>query len=161
MKQVTFECFNQGGLNRLVAIPLTSFLKIRKDYATNKDYLQLINESGIIDIYITQDSAGFDEESQYSNAGTSYLVNITGVTPKSGKVNQDIFFMLENNLDGWLVLFEDNNGYLRLAGNKESRLIFTRRDTTGNTLVSRNQVSFTFTGTINDRAAFIEDIAML
>ena len=43
MKVINYDFENIGGLLQMIAIPPTSFLRIRKDYNTGLNYLELRN----------------------------------------------------------------------------------------------------------------------
>lgn len=50
MKVINYDFENIGGLLQVIAIPPTSFLRIRKDYNTGLNYLELRNREDIISI---------------------------------------------------------------------------------------------------------------
>ena len=50
MKVINYDFENIGGLLQMIAIPPTSFLRIRKDYNTGLNYLELRNREDIISI---------------------------------------------------------------------------------------------------------------
>ena len=150
MKQLTFDRNgNLGGIHCMYAIPLTSFKRIWHDATNHLDFLQVINRDDIIDIYLTENDGVFTETSERG----IYKPEISGVVPKSNRLNQQNLTRLETEY--WLVLFRDNNDQWRLSGNEENQLSFTRTDTSGQ-ISSRNQLSFTFTGSQRIASRFIE-----
>ena len=151
MKQLNFDFSgNLGGLSRMFAIPVKSYKRIRRDHTNSLNYLEVINRDDIIDIYITEDTGLFKED--FENG--AYKVQITGINPKSNKLNQEQLKRLESE-KYWFVLFLDNNNNVRLAGTEENQPAFTRTDTTGQ-MDSRNQIEFAFTGVQSDACEFIE-----
>lgn len=151
MKQLNFDFSgNLGGITRMFAIPVKSFLRVRRDHTNAKNYLEVVDRENIIDIYMVEDSAVFRED----YARGAYNVSITGINPKSNKLNQEHLTRLESE-QYWFVLFMDNNDNVRLAGTEENQLLFARTDTTGQ-IDSRNQIEFSFTGVQTTACEFIE-----
>ena len=155
MKTIKFDfCGNLGGIFKMYAIPPGSFDRIRKDYKKGLVYLDLINTGDIIDIYFTQDTLSFTEEKSQPSAGSLYNPVISGIIPKANQLNQEQLTRLEYG--EWLVLFQDNNGFIRLAGNDQNTLMFNRKETTGGAISARNQIEFTFEGFQSQPCYFIE-----
>jgi hypothetical protein len=150
MKKLQFDFNgNMGGISRMFAIPLTSFKRIRRDFTNKLNYLEVINREDIIDIYFTENTDSFSED--YEDG--LYSVQINAVNPKSNKLNQQQLIRLET--ENWIVLFQDNNNMVRLAGNEDYSLDFRRNDTTGQ-MDTRNQVNFSFYGSMATPCEFIE-----
>ena len=154
MKQLQFDFSgNLGGISRMFAIPVSSYKRLRRDHTHGLNFLEVINRSDIIDIYLTDDSGDFKESQERG----VYKVEIGGIVPKSNPLNSIQLFTLENNY--WYILFQDNNDFVRLAGTEENQLIFTRTDSSGQ-MTSRNQIEFLFSGLQTEPCAFIELVEM-
>ena len=153
MKEIKFDFFNIGGIEKIVAIPQSSLLRIREDATSELHLLELDSFENIIDIYIIFDTVVFTEDSNRDSGGVSYEVNITGIIPKSNLPNQAQLQTLEN--EPMFYLFRDNNGQIRLAGTEENQPIFIRKDSTG-TLASRNQIQFEIKGKQINPCYFID-----
>lgn len=149
MKKIEFDCSNMPGVAMLFAIPKKSFKRIRKNYSLNKNYLELIYPDELIEIYFTEDTAEFKETGE----ANAYAVSFTGVIPKSNPINQEHINTLDAGL--WMILFLDNNGYIRLMGDEENQLKFKYDETTGSGS-GKNQLSFTFSGNQTHKTLFIE-----
>lgn len=149
MKKLDFDFNgNMGGISRMFAIPADCFRRLRRNHSQNKVYLEVINRDEIIDIYFTEDSDNFSED---YNDGL-YNVTVSAITPKSSPINSKNLKKLESEY--WMVLFQDNNENVRLAGNPDYLLQFRRTDTTGN-YSSRNQIAFSFYGAQTTACEFI------
>ena len=46
MKIINYDFENIGGLLQVLAVPPSSFLRVRKDYVTNLNYLELRDRDG-------------------------------------------------------------------------------------------------------------------
>ncbi len=161
MKKVIFDfCTNMGGIRKMFAIPPGSFAGIRHNHTKSLKWLDVVDTDNIIELYCTPDTMNFTEEKTHPVQGALYNITIIGTTPKENPTNQVQFRTLENNY--WLVLFIDNNDFLRLAGDTDHYLVFNRTATTGQTGGARNQREFSFTGQLPFECHFIEpDDSML
>jgi hypothetical protein len=154
MKQIEFDFFNVGGIQKIYAIPQSSLFSIREDKTSGLYFLELVSLENIIDIYTIFDTVVFTEDATRDSAGVSYEVSITGIIPKSNLLNQVQLRTLEN--EPFYYLFMDNNDQIRLAGTDENQHTFTRRDTSG-TLSSRNQIQFEIKGKQTIPCYFIDN----
>lgn len=155
MKTIKFDFWtNLGGISKIYAIPPSSFFRVRTNYTKGLKYLDLRNTGDIIDIYCTDETVSFTEEKSQPSAGSLYNPIISGVIPRSNSLNQQQLTRLESGV--WLLLFIDNNDNLRLSGNEQNQLVFNRNEATGATLVTRNQITFTFEGFQSQPSCFIE-----
>lgn len=148
---------NMGGVCRIFAIPPSSFVRLRTDHAANRNYLTVQNRDDIIDIYSIDEETQFTEEYQ---SGV-YTPVLSGITPGGrNNVNTGITENLEKLDSGyWYVLFQDNNGFIRLSGTEENQLTFKRSSSTGK-LGERNQIAFQFSGQQLSESCYVylEDI---
>lgn len=154
MKAFNFEiASNIGGVCRVFAIPTTSYVSLWTNHVNNINYLTVKNRKDIIDIYSIEDETEFSED--YESG--IYSVSLIGVTPgerdRMNKSNRDNLEKLDSGY--WYVLFEDNNGFVRLAGTEDNQLVFKRTSSTGK-LGGRNQIQFSFTGKQLRECYFIE-----
>lgn len=154
MKAITFDfCDNLGGLAKMYAIPLASLENITHNYTQKQSFLNITDDENMIEIYCTPDTMQFSEEKTQPSAGPTYNPVIIGTIPKAHELNQEQLIRLES--DYWLLLFEDNNGKMRLAGDEDSLLVFTRIESTGQSIQNRNQIQFTFSGFQSHPSYFI------
>lgn len=140
---------NLGGLSRIYAIPATSFKRIWQDHTNSLNYLRVINREDIIEIYCS-DNANFSEPYEKG----LYKPALSGFVPASSPITDKQLRTLVTPAH-WLVLFEDNNGFWRLAGSAENKLTFNYTDQTG-ALSGVNQLAFTFTGSARFKSKFID-----
>ena len=142
MNSLNFEpSANMGGVCRIFAIPPSSFVRLWTDHVNRINYLTVRKREDIIDIY------SIDEETFYEEPYESgvYSPKLTGVSPGGqNKINANRLECFEKLESGyWFVLFQDNNGYIRLAGTENNQLSFRRTSKTGK-LGERNEIAFEF-----------------
>ncbi len=161
MKTIQFDFDNVGGITRVYAIPTTSFLRLRKDYINEMQYLEVRQREGIINIPVYADTSfTFNETQSQEDGGDLWTVEIAGLIPKRYRLNEKSVRTLERG--EWLVLFQDNNGDAVLAGTIEVPLRFSSARTTG-TETEINGNRFTFTGKEAEPSIIVDnkDIVML
>ena len=118
MKVINYDFENIGGLLQMIAIPPTSFLRIRKDYNTGLNYLELRNREDIISIPVyANDTYIYNEDKEVNDAGDCWNVSIEGVIPKLSSVNHD------GDAGAWFVVCAGGGRQWR------SSLVWTRRRT--------------------------------
>jgi hypothetical protein len=152
MKKIEFDFLNVGGVQKIYAIPDTSFRGVREDITSGKCYIDLFRFENIIELYTVYDSVVFNEEQSRQTAGTAYDLTISGIIPKACPLNRQQFQVLENT--PLLVLFQDYNDNIRLAGTENNQLFFSRKETTG-TIYTRNQIEFEIKGKQTSPCYFI------
>lgn len=142
MKTIQFDFDNVGGITRIYTIPVTSFLRLRKDYINDMQYLEVKQRADIIAIPVYADSSfTFNETQSQEDGGELWTVEIAGLIPKRYKLNERIVRTLERG--EWFVLFQDKNGDIVLAGSIEVPLHFLSDRTTGTeTEVNGNRFKF-------------------
>lgn len=154
MEAITFDfCDNLGGLAKMYAISPVSLESITHNYTQKQSFLNITSDEDMIEIYCTPDTMQFSEEKTQPSAGPTYNPVVTGIIPKANELNQEQLTRLESNY--WLLLFEDNNGKIRLAGDEDSHLVFTRTESTGQNIQNRNQLQFAFSGLQSHPCYFI------
>ncbi|KAA6352408.1 hypothetical protein EZS27_000358 [termite gut metagenome] len=143
MKSICFDFDNIGGISRLYAIPVSSFVRIRKDYVKNLNYLECRDLFSIIEIPVyTDNTFSFTENQTFDTPGDGYNIEISGIIPKMMPVNSSDIGLLERG--EWYVLCEDRNGNVKFSGDENVRLKFTSRKESGAAFIDHNQISFTF-----------------
>jgi hypothetical protein len=160
MKTLKFDfCGNLGGAYKIYAIPPGSLAGISHNHTQDRTTLNLSGDDDMVEIYCTPDTLQFTEEKTQTSAGTAYAVTITGVHPKTDAPDREQLAILQSGY--WLVLLEDNNGNMRLAGDKKSFLVFNSTATTGQAIQNRNQLQFTFSGMQPYPCHFIDRIVLI
>lgn len=145
MKKIEFDFgSNMGGLSRMFAIPPECVLRIRTDHTNDQNYLEVINREKIVDIYFTEETSSFSELQSRDTPGSAYKIEISAIVPKDSPTNKKVMTQLEHGF--WYVLAEDNNGNIRLAGNEDNQLIFTRKGGSGTGPSSGNKTEILFSG---------------
>lgn len=154
MKTLQFDfSTNMGGISRLFAIPVSSFVRLWTDHVNSLNYLTVRNREDIIDIYVNEELVEFTEN--YDRG--VYTPELTGIIPKSNPINRSSLIKLESEY--WYLLFQDNNGFIRLSGTENNQLSFKRTTKTG-TVGQRNEMEFTFSGNQRRESYFIELVEM-
>lgn len=156
MKTIQFDFDNVGGITRVYAIPVTSFLRLRKDYINEKQYLEVRRRTDIVAIPVYADSSfSFNETQSQEEGGDLWTVEITGLIPKRSRLNEITVRILERG--EWLVLLQDCNGDIVLAGTTEMPLRFSSARTTG-TETEINGNRFTFAGVEPDPSVIVDNV---
>lgn len=121
MKQLQFDFDNVPGIDYAYAIPLSSFRRVRHDYAIGKNALEVRDRDNIIRIESFNDKFSFQEKKSQSDGGDFWDVSIRVSVPKLFSANEDLIHQLERNT--WLVLFRNKNGSVILSGTVEIPLV--------------------------------------
>lgn len=133
---------NLGGLVSIVAVPPTAVYKLSKiKNIAEFEY----DDTHAIEIYCT-------DGTMFYNRNTEDGISISGSTPRIGADGEQLFRQLE--VGYWLVVFEDNNGETRLAGDMCNQLAFRRTETTG-VLGERNEIKWEFWGKTMNEPLFL------
>ncbi len=155
-KILDFDFENAGGLASVFAFPAECFVRIRKDYQDGINVLELRALDKVIEIPVfCNDSFFFLEEQVHTEAGVAYEVQLSGVIPKSMKKNDLFIQTLERG--AWLVLFMDNNGVVKLAGNVEVPMFFSSSKSSGKKFSDLNLIDFSFNSTQASASIYIDD----
>lgn len=156
MKTINLDTDNLGGLLHLYAIPPTSFVRIRKDYVNDLNYLELMQRGDVIDLPVfANDTYVYNEEKTTSDAGDNWHIVIEGVIPRLSPDNQLVIELLERGL--WYVVAEDANGEVHLCGQEDAWMLFSSSKTSGQTVTNRNGTSFTFSCVQDEPTIFLSD----
>lgn len=157
MKIINYDFENIGGLLQVIAVPPSSFLRVRKDYVTSLNYLELRNRDGIISLPIyADDTYSFSEDKENGDAGDAWSVRVEGVIPKLSPVNRELLEVLERGL--WYVLAVDGNGEVHWCGQEEALLQFNTNKTSGQTATNRNGTTFTFSCVQDEPTVYITEM---
>ena len=106
MKIINYDFENIGGLLKVLAVPPSSFLRVRKDYVTGLNYLELRNRDSILSLPIyADDTYTCSADKENGDAGDAWSVRVEGVIPKLSPVNRELLEVLERGL--WYVLAVD------------------------------------------------------
>ena len=142
MQTIKFDYDNRPGISRVYAIPVASFLRLRKNYINNTTMLEVQNRDAIIDIPVNSQTFLFTEDQTLEEAGETYNVIIQGCIPKISAANDINIRTLERG--EWLVLHQDNNGVIHLSGTKDVPLHFATSKTSGTVAGDVNGNTFNF-----------------
>lgn len=157
MKTINFDFDNIGGLLQVFAVPPTSFLRIRKDYVAELNYLELRNREDIISIPVyANHTYVYNEDKEVNDAGDCWNVEIEGVIPKLASVNHTVLETLERGV--WYVLAVDANGEAHWCGQEGALMLFATNKTSGRAVSDRNGTAFSFTCIQDEPTIYIEDV---
>ncbi len=157
MKSLNFDFDNLGGVQSLFAIPATSLQRIRTDYNTGLNYLELKNRDDIIELpHYANDTYSFAENHKKSDAGDAWEITIEGVAPKQCIANADLIEKLERG--EWYVLALDNNGEAHWCGQEETMMLFSTSKNTGKSITERNEIAFSFSNIQTIPSVYISDV---
>ena len=153
MKTIQFDFDNRPGISRMYAIPVASFLRLRKDYRKRTTHLEVKDRDNIIDIPVHTSSFMFKEDQSTEVAGETYNIVVSGSIPKISGVNRSTVYTLEHG--EWLVLHQDNNGTIHLSGTVDDPLSFHSGKSTGSGADGINGNVFSFSGITPDSSVII------
>lgn len=157
MKVINYDFDNIGGLLQLFAVSPSSFVRIRQEYAEQKNYLELRNRDDIIALPVyANDTYSYSEDKETNDAGDCWNVSIEGVIPKTHSYNHQLLETLERGL--WYVLAVDSNGEAHWCGQEDALLIFNTKKSSGKSPADRNGTSFTFSCIQDEPTIFIADL---
>lgn len=160
MKVINYDFENIGGLLQVIAVPPTSFLRIRKDYNVGLNYLELRDRENIISIPVyANDTYVYNEDKEVNDAGDCWNVSVEGVIPKLSSVNHQLMETLERGL--WYVLAVDGNGQVHWCGQEDALMLFATNKTSGRAVSERNGTSFTFTCIQDEPTIYISGLEEL
>lgn len=159
MKHLNFDTDNIGGLLGIFAIPSSAFT-LTYNYGTRKYTLAVTSAADVVKIETYADGTyAFGETKGRDEHGDWWQPTITGQIPKHAQVNAEVMETLERGQ--WVVLIEDNNGTLRLAGDADTPLTFDTEATTGALTTDMNATAFTFTGKLGKPSPVIDTVTGL
>ena len=157
MKVINYDFENIGGLLQVIAVPLSSFLQIRRDYIADLNYLELCNPEEIISIPVyANDTYVYNEDKEVNDAGDCWNVSVEGIIPKLSSMNHRLIESLERGL--WYVLAVDGNGQVHWCGQEDALMLFSTNKTTGHSVSQRNGTSFTFTCVQDEPTIYIAEL---
>ena len=139
MKKTDLPFDNAGGLQKIIAIPESSFLSVGFNTDTSR-VLNLTNTDNIICIPCLISDGSFQENKKESDNGDVYQVEITGFIYGKSKNNDKIISELDSGT--WIVVTEDTEGNWTLFGSK--RLVFERKKETSTARSGLKGTSFSF-----------------
>ncbi len=148
MIQVKQESDNLGGVSRLVAIAPSAFRRVRRDYVSGYNYLEVIPTDDVIDIPDSFFTHTVDEKRSVTDDGYMYRVECVGKMVRCPQ-NEEIADRLQRGQ--WMVLSVDSLGGGRLFGEKEQLLFFESDSSTGTAAGDSSRISFNFTGELPKR----------
>ena len=158
METFNFNFQNRGGINQIYAISWGAVRYLRQNYRTKAWQLKLYNNiplgSHVIQIPVIALGFAFNEQRIDDESGIHYEQTISGTIPKCSLENTALLKCLE--MGRWLVLSSDNNGYLRLSGDKDCLMHFTSNSSSGSNTVELNATQFEFSAQTPEPAKYIE-----
>lgn len=145
MNKVKIDFDNIGGLALIYAFPPSDFLRLRHNYISDTDALELKTRDNIVVLSVYSDrSFSFIEQKSIGDGGDCWEVTIEGIIPK---LNHDTSSVIETLERGeWLVLSQDHNGMVHLSGSVDVPLLFSAERTTGDAYTALNGYTFLFSG---------------
>ena len=138
-----------GGILRLWAV-------LPSDITVSGNQVTIASDVNVIDIYIREDSSSFSEDLSTSFAGKVYKVEISAIVPCDTSESLKQIADMERRCK-YLVIYQDGNGFYKLAGTTEVPLRFSAKATTGSGASGLNHYAITFEGKQRNRAIFIDN----
>lgn len=155
MRKISFNIDNVGGVAEIYAFPPADLLRLRHDYATGADSVELLTRENIVAIPVYPGRAfHFSEEKSLDDGGCCWSVSIEGVIPGIDNEHDELVGILERG--EWLVLSMDNNGTARLSGTQEVPLQFSSTRSSGEEYAGLAGTEFSFQGVEPEPSAVID-----
>lgn len=134
---------NLGGVRKFEFIASNNVLSIPIPVnAVISASIPLKSGSAFLEGYATAKTLLFEEKNKLSNAGTSFLQEISGFYPGNTPEIIDFFSnMLRHN---YIIKITDSNNYLRLVGTLESPLVFAFDLSTEAAVPKRPGIKYSF-----------------
>ena len=149
MKTINKQSENMGGVLRIWAVP-------HLDISVSGNHVTILSDTNMVNIYIKEDSASFNEDETKSFAGTAYKVDISAIVPcDTADTLKEIAGMERRRK--YLVIYVDGNGNYKLSGTSKFPLRFTAKATTGTCAAGLNHYAISFAGQQLCRAVFIDN----
>ncbi len=149
MKSINKQAENMGGVLRLWAIP-------KSDITVSGNAVAILSDANMVDIYVQEDSAVFQEDIVRAFAGTNYKTDLTAVVPCDTTDTLALIAEMERR-NKYLVIYLDGNGNYKLAGTTKVPLRFSAKATSGTGAEGLNNYAISFSGNQPARAIFITD----
>ena len=145
MKELTFDASTLGGVCYVYAIPLGAVAAIVKNNVSGLHTVTFNSMSDVVKLeslddetFLFQETHGRDEHGDY------WEVSVQAVIPKACLENAVTIEQLERG--EWIVISKDQNGVLRVSGDKDTLLACSSEATSGMAYVDSNHTVLTFTG---------------
>lgn len=162
METFKFDYQNRGGVNQIYAISWGAVRYLRINYRTGAWQLKLYNQTPtgehVIEIPVIAGGFTFQETRIDDEKGIHYEPAILGTIPKCSLENAPLLKRLE--MGRWLVLFVDNNGYMRIAGDKDTPLHFSTEKALGSLPADLNATAFEFSAQQPQEARYLENFLL-
>lgn len=129
MKRLEITCGNVGGVAKAYAVPVDEFVGINVNRLTGKFTVSIEEGGNLIELAVPEGAISFRETGSEGDNGKMYDVAIDVDVPNNNKDNDSIIDTLVNGQ--WLLIFQDSNGIVRLAGTKSIPLSCIEDNTTG------------------------------
>jgi hypothetical protein len=145
MKELTFDTRTVGGICYALAIPSRAVAAIAKNDISGLHSVAFISMDEVIKLdslddetFMFQETHGRDEHGDY------WEVSVQAVVPKACIENAVTIEQLERG--EWIVISKDQNGVLRVSGDKDTLLACSSDTTSGMAYSDANHTVLTFTG---------------
>lgn len=149
MKTINKQSENMGGVLRMWAV-------LPSDITVSGKQVTIASDTNVVDIYTREDSASFSEDLAKSFAGNAYKVEISAIVPCDTADTLKQISDMERRCK-YLVIYQDGNGFYKLAGTTKVPLRFSAKATTGSSASGLNHYAITFAGQQRARAIFIDN----
>lgn len=154
-----FSIDNIGGLMAVYAIPVESFVRLRKDYVEDTYYLELKAKDNIVVIPVLNDTSySLDIVQEDGSHGDAFRITVEGIIPRLDKSHRQLLDRLKQSY--WYVLALDQNGIPHWCGKDETLMKFSYSYSTGKQYSAFNGSSFKFEILQDEPPLIIEDIEL-
>lgn len=134
---------NLGGVVELMAIPVSSFLRIREDYKAGTKHLEVKERENIILMPAEpENKVKWEEVHELADGGDLWTIKVSGIVPNVDSVDHKLEERLQRGR--WLVLTRTSNGCVRLSGSCDTPMRFITNTGTGENAASLNAMAFSF-----------------
>lgn len=145
-----------GGICRLIAIPVSSFLRKRYDHAAGTMFVELKERDNIIDIDFLSEESGYSFKQPENDTGggyeTSILLKIAGL--RGNPAQRAILAELTATNAAFIVGIMDNEDAIYLFGDPDNLISF-REDNQSGPNFARNTLTITGSAMLIDRPELV------
>lgn len=141
MKELSSNVINVGGLLRLILLPQEAVKGVDKNYQSMETVLYYQDSDRVVAIDVLNDkSYKYTEEQQDNDAGDCWMIRLNGIIPAMTLDNEQEISLLERQQ--FYVVVIDQNGIMRLVGDREVLPRFLTTRSTGAAHTDLNGISF-------------------
>lgn len=157
MEKIEFGCDNLGGIAKIYAVPISSFVKMQRNWSLGINRAILQNRENIVEFDVFS-TANYVEKMSQTDAGQAYEQAISGIVTGVDRAKKVILDRLCG--ESWLVIWQDVNAKWWLSGTEDVPMSFSYERATGTSPADASAMRFKFSAVCATAAELIEVASM-